>query len=99
MLGLAQAGDDPTHHASLQSVMRLADTLSWTAELRTVGALPDPGVKAYTELNTRLGWNATEDLSFSLSGSNLLHDHHQEVTETGNDRIGRGFILAVQRRF
>ena len=99
LLGTAQAGDDPTHHASLQSVARLAENLSWSAELRTVGALPNPAVPAYTELNSRLAWTVLKDLDVSLSGFNLLHDHHQEMTETGNDRIGRSFTIAVRRSF
>jgi len=99
LLGLGQAGDDPKYHASVKSVVRLEDDLSWTADLRTIGAQPNPAVKAYTELNSQLAWAAAETLSFSLSGFNLLHDHHQELTATGNDRIGRGFTLAAQRRF
>ena len=35
-------------------------------------------VPAYTELDLRLGWNATDALELSLIGQNLLHARHPE---------------------
>jgi hypothetical protein len=47
-----------------------------------VGALPNPASPAYTELNGRLGWSVTKSVELSLSGFNLLHDHHPEFGAT-----------------
>jgi iron complex outermembrane receptor protein len=41
--------------------------------------VPTPGtVPSYFELNTRLAWHASQRLELSLSGENLLHNHHPE---------------------
>jgi iron complex outermembrane receptor protein len=78
LLGVAQAGDDPQHQASLRSSMTLGRQVTLDADLRYVDALPDPHVPAYTELNARLGWAVTRRIELSLSGANLLHPYHQE---------------------
>jgi iron complex outermembrane receptor protein len=99
LLGVAQAGDDPHHQASLRSSMNLADHVTLDGDLRYVGALPDPTVPAYVELNARLGWKVTDRLSLSLSGFNLLHAHHQEFTFPASDEIERSFFLDTRWRF
>jgi iron complex outermembrane receptor protein len=45
--------------------------------LRTVGALPNPAVPGYTELDLRLGWQ-NESVGLSLIGRDLLHARHPE---------------------
>jgi len=78
-LGVAQLGDDPRYQASLKSSMDLAHAVTLDADLRYVGALPDPSAPAYVELNARVGWKISRRLQLSLSGFNLLHDRHQEL--------------------
>jgi iron complex outermembrane receptor protein len=39
-----------------------------------VGALPQPAVPSYTELDVRLAWQVTAHVELSLVGRNLLHD-------------------------
>lgn len=78
LLGLSQQGNDPHHQALLRSSMNLTDRVSFDADLRYVGQLPDPHVPAYVEMNARLAWMMTDRIELSLSGYNLLHDHHQE---------------------
>jgi iron complex outermembrane receptor protein len=87
--GLAQAGDDPTHHGFIRSMMNLSDRWTLSAELRGVGPLPDPKVPGYVELDARLGWRVNDRLELSLSGSNLLRAWHQEYVFPASDRIGR----------
>jgi iron complex outermembrane receptor protein len=48
------------------------------AWIRYVGELPQPRVDAYTEMDLRLGWSASEALELSLVGRNLLHSSHEE---------------------
>ncbi|HEX6612361.1 MAG TPA: TonB-dependent receptor [Rhodanobacteraceae bacterium] len=99
LLGAAVAGDDPNHHAFLRSSMNLGESWSLDADLREVGALPNPRVPAYTELNARLGWQVNDTLQISLSGFNLLHPWHQEYAFRGSDRIGRSVFLDTRVKF
>lgn len=77
LLGLAQAGDDARSQALLTSSMGFG-RMSIDAFLRYAGALPDPALDEYYELNVRFGWQVSPQLDVSLSGSNLLHGAHQE---------------------
>ena len=98
--GAAFVADDPNHQASLHSSMDLGKTVTWDAYLRNVGALPNPEVPQYTELNTRLGWKVTPALELSLSGFNLLHARHEEFVEAGTtDEVPRSFFLEARLTF
>ncbi len=97
LLGLSQAGNDPHHQASLRSSMDLLDDLTFDADFRDVGALPDPKVPEFVELNARLGWHVSDTLDVSLSGFNLLHGHHIEYAP--GDSIRRNFFLETRWRF
>ncbi|HET6911822.1 MAG TPA: TonB-dependent receptor [Rhodanobacteraceae bacterium] len=97
LLGAAEAGDDPGHRGFLRSSMNLAKHWTLDADLREVGALPNPHVPAYTELNVRLGWQPNDRLGISLSGFNLLHSWHVEYP--GGDRIGRTVFLDTRVKF
>jgi iron complex outermembrane recepter protein len=99
LLGLSQAGDDPHHQASLRSSMDLTDRITFDADFRYVGELPDPVVPAYVELNTRLGWAVTDRLELSLSGFNLLHARHEEFTAPTSDEVKRSFFVDARWKF
>jgi iron complex outermembrane receptor protein len=96
-LGLSQQGNDPHHQASLRSSMNLSDSVTFDADFRYVGRLPDPHVPSYVELNARLGWMITEKIELSLSGFNLLHDHHLEFAP--GDEIKRSFFVDTRWKF
>jgi iron complex outermembrane receptor protein len=95
--GIPQAGDDPHHQASLRSSMDLSDALTFDADFRYVGALPNPRLPQYAELNSRLGWKISEHVEVSLSGFNLLQPQHVEFP--GGDEIKRSFFLDTRWRF
>ena len=74
----------PRNLAGLRSLLTL-DDFEIDAQLRyqsTIRSQPltleGEGVEPYTELDLRLGWNASEQWNLSLIGQNLLHDHHPE---------------------
>src|SRR6185437_9604276 len=94
LLGIAQAGDDPHHWASLRSSMQLDEDFDLDADLRYVGALPNPKLPEYVEMNARLAWRVTDRLELALAGFNLLHGQHQEYP--GSDLIRRSFMLQTQ---
>ena len=97
LLGTSQQGNDPHHQASLRSSMNLSDSVTFDADLRYVGQLPDPHVPSYVELNARLGWMITDKIELSLAGYNLLHDHHQEFSP--GDEIKRSFFVDTRWKF
>jgi iron complex outermembrane receptor protein len=97
LLGTSQAGDDPHTQASLRSSMNLGDDVNFDADFRYVGALPDPKVPEYVELNARLGWKVSDTISLALSGYNLLHGQHLEYA--GGAEIRRGVYLETRLRF
>jgi iron complex outermembrane recepter protein len=99
LLGIAQAGDDPSHQAHLRTSMNLSSNLTLDADLRYVGTLPNPEVHAYEELNARLGWHISKHWDAALSGQNLLHAHHQEFTVPPSDAISRSAMLDARWKF
>jgi len=99
LLGLSQSGDDPHHQASLRSSMDVSDRVTFDADFRYVGLLPNPRVPAYVELNTRLGWAINDRLELSLSGFNLLHARHQEFVAPPSDDVKRSFFIDTRWKF
>jgi iron complex outermembrane receptor protein len=99
LLGIAQAGDDPSHQAHLRTSMNLTSNLTLDADLRYVSTLPNPEVHAYEELNARLGWRLSKQWDAALSGRNLLHAHHQEFTVPPSDAISRSVMLDARWKF
>ena len=98
ILGVSQAGDDPPHQAFLRSSVNLGRRVTWEADLRYVGALPNPAVPAYGELNTSLGWAINDRVKLTVSGLNLLHDRHQELPAPAN-AVPRSFFASLRWGF
>ena len=77
-IGLRDAGNDPRYQAFVRASADLAANWELDAALRRVGALPDPAVPAYSELDLALRWRPTPRLDVSIGGNNLLHARHAE---------------------
>lgn len=99
LLGIAQVGDDPKVQAMLKSSMDIGPSVTWDAVLRHQGTLPDPRVPAYTELNSRIAWNITQELQVAIIGYNLLHDHHQEFMAPQANAVPRSLFAELRWRF
>jgi iron complex outermembrane receptor protein len=97
LLGVSQSGDDPHHQAMLRSSMNLGSDINFDTDFRYVGALPNPKVPEYAELNARLAWKASDTIALALSGYNLLHGQHLEYP--GGSLIRRGVYLETRLRF
>jgi len=97
--GVEQAGDDPEYQASLKSSMNLGPAVTLDGDLRYVAALPDPRVPSYVEMNARVAWNVTQRVQVSLSGFNLLHDHHQEFPAPNANAVPRSVFAEMRLRF
>ena len=99
LLGLWQSGNDPSSQASLTSSMGLGASMTLDATLRHVGALPEPRLDAYQELNVTLGWRVSPDLHLSLSGINLLDSRHLEYPSPNGNYIQRALLAQARWRF
>jgi iron complex outermembrane receptor protein len=99
LLGVGQAADDPSSHATLTSSMSLPHHLSFDAMFRYVGALPDPSLPHYYDLDARLGWHATSAVELSLRGANLLHERHLEFPAGAGEQILRSVIAEARLKF
>src|SRR3569833_2144863 len=98
LLGVSQAGDDPSSQILLTSSMELGNSLSLDATLRHVSALPNPAMAAYTEMIARLGCRVRKTLELALSGFNLLHSRHLEFPAPYGEEIPRGVMLQLRWR-
>ena len=102
LLGIAQAGDDPHLQAQLKSSMNLGSRFTLDGDLRYVGALPDPKLPAYTEMDARFGWALTDHLQLSVSGFNLLHKYHLEFpagSPAEQEAIPRSMFVGLRAKF
>jgi len=98
LLGLEQLGDDPEYQVSGRSSMDLGSNVTLDADIRYTGALPNPALPAYVELNTRLAWRVTDHIELSIAGRNLIHDQHQELPPPAS-AIPRSFLAGLQWRY
>lgn len=76
--GGASEANDPSHIFGLKADVDLARRVELNLFLRSIGELRNPHVPAYSELNGRLGWRATEHFEVSIAAQDLLHAHHPE---------------------
>lgn len=98
LLGTAQAGNDPRGHASLISSMDIGDRQSLELAVRHAGALPEPGLPAYTELSARYAWRTSDALELSVRGTNLLHESHREYPAQAGALVRRGVMAEARWR-
>jgi len=99
LLGVGQAADDPSSHATLASSLSFPHHLSFDASFRYVGALPGPALPHYYDLDARLGWQASSAVELSIRGSNLLHERHTELPAPAGEQITRSVIAEARFKF
>jgi iron complex outermembrane receptor protein len=92
--------NDPRHLARFRSFIDLSRSMELDAVLTFAGALPQPAVPAFTELNLRFGWHLGDRLEASVLAQNLLHARHEEFASgTPREYVVRGFHLRLDWRF
>lgn len=98
-------GRSPHHNAQIRSQLNLPGNIEFDAAVYYVSrfkqvASPRP-IPGYARLDLRFGWQATDRLSFSLSGQNLLQSRHQEhaPNQSGPSEIPRTFSLTATAGF
>lgn len=78
----AATGENPTHQASLRSLMNPVKSVDVDLWGRYVDRLSGLAIPSYLTLDARLGWRPTSDLEVSLVGQNLLDTHHPEFSQS-----------------
>lgn len=79
--------NDPGYMFTLRAGVDLPRRIEADLWWRAVGALPDPVVPAYHELNARLAWRPNDKMEFALVGQDLLHDRHPEFGAATPSRV------------
>jgi iron complex outermembrane receptor protein len=97
LLGTGQVGNDPPYVIKLRSSLNPLTDVTFDLSLRAYGALRSSAIEDYRELDSRLAWQATPAITVSLSGTNLLHDRHQEYP--GGDFIPRRVMGGLELRY
>jgi iron complex outermembrane receptor protein len=91
LTALQAAGDDPNYQAQLRSDMQLGRNVDLDLALRRVAAVQTvTGVQdapAYTEADAHIAWRLKPRLELSLSGFNLLNDHHLEINDSSTTPV------------
>jgi iron complex outermembrane receptor protein len=98
---------DPEHQASLRSSMDLYSNVQLDVGLRWVNTLhnnngPIAGtVPSYFEADVRLGWQLHNGVELSVTGQNLLHNHHPEYGFPSDTReeIARSVVAKAVWRY
>jgi iron complex outermembrane recepter protein len=93
---IAAAGDDPAHQWILRSSTDLPGRSQLDVTLRHVGALPNPGVPAYTTADIRFGKWLRRDVEISIVGQNLLDAPHPEFVAVGSSEVARGVYVKLR---
>jgi len=93
-------GNDPRNIFKVRSYINANKRIEVDAFFRYVGALPQPAVEAYPELDARLGYRVRPGWDLSLIGTNLLHERHVEfVAGTAPETFERSVTLRSVWRF
>jgi iron complex outermembrane receptor protein len=95
LVGVRQAGNDPTVRYLLKSSMDFGH-FTVDAMLREVDALPDPATPEYTELSARFAWRANEHLELAVKGFNLLNETHREYADPNGREIRRSVMAELR---
>ena len=93
-------GNDPRNIFKLRSYITASNRIEIDGFFRYVGALPNPAVDEYTELDARLGYRIWPGWDVSLIGTNLLHPRHVEFRAgTAPETYERSVTLRSSWRF
>jgi len=95
IVSVVQAGNDPSSRVYLKSSM---DLRQFTIDLmiRKVGALPEPALDDYTELNARVGWRISDRCEIAIKGFNLLNETHLEYPAPEGRMIQRSVLAELR---
>jgi iron complex outermembrane receptor protein len=98
--GGAAEGNDPGHIFKARAHVNVGLRLELDGFYRYVGALPQPAVNGYSELDARASWRMRPGWDLALVGTNLLHPRHLEfIAGTPPEYYERAVTLRSTWRF
>ena len=96
-------GRSPVHQFSVHSSVDLPHQVTWDTIVRYVDRLRTVPAPAYLELDLRVGWRPIKSVELSISGQNLLDNHHPEFRpttfQTQSTEVPRSIYGKVTLRF
>ncbi len=96
-------GSNPGHQAQLRSHVELPHKFAWDMNTYFVGPLPAQFVPSHTRLDSQLTWHFAERAEMSVTGQNLLKDHHVEFNDqfqsVNSSQIKRSVYAKLTWRF
>jgi outer membrane receptor for monomeric catechols len=96
-------GSNPGHQGQLRSHVEISKQFAWDTNAYYVGPLPAQFISSYTRLDSQLTWHVAEGLSLSVTGQNLLKDHHVEFNDqfqsVDSSQVKRNVYARVTWRF
>ncbi len=95
LVSVGQAGNDPSSRYYLKSSMDL-HRFTLDVMVRKVGALPEPALDDYSELNARLAWRVNERFEVAVKGFNLLNETHLEYPAPEGRGIRRSVLAELR---
>jgi len=85
---------DPNHQFFLRSSLDLPGHLQLDSGFRYVSHIANQRIPDYGELDVRLAWNPTPGIELSITGQNLLHNHHAEFNSLASRQEIEGSVYA-----
>ena len=96
----ASLANDADYQWMLHSSHALGERTEFDVRVRRVGSLPSPSVPAYTAVDLRLGYRATQALEVALVVRNALDAQHVESgAPSSASMIERSALVTVAWRF
>jgi iron complex outermembrane receptor protein len=95
LVGVGQAGNDPTSAYLLKSSMDFG-RVTFDAIVREVGRRPQPAIDDYTELHARVAWQLDDHFEVGVKGFNLLNETHREFAVPQGFEIRRSVMAELR---
>ena len=96
-------GLSPQHQASLRTLYRVSDAVTFDTWLRYVDALPSNDINNYVDVDIKLAWQPSQQIEFSLVGQNLLEgarlEYHDDIISKNPTQVERGVYVKALLRF
>lgn len=96
-------GLSPQHQASLRTLYRASDTVTFDTWLRYVDALPSSDINNYVDFDIKLTWQPSQQIELSLVGQNLLEgarlEYQDDIISNIPTQVERGVYVKALLRF
>jgi len=93
----------PLHRAYLKSQHNINDTLQLDMLVKHFGEMPNDDIDAYTDIDINIRWLASEQLTLSLAGANIVEASRVEFQDTiqgpFRTEVERSIFASIEYQF